>query len=67
MAAAPFKFIACPFCGRDDKCVLSDNADLTKTIYWVTCDAPKCGSDGPYRASKEAAVDAWNSRAKPQN
>lgn len=62
MAKADFRFVACPFCGRDDKCVVSDNADPGAKTYWVTCDAPRCGSDGPYRQSAADAVEAWNAR-----
>lgn len=62
MAKPAFRFVACPFCGSDDKFGIENNADPGSMTYWVTCFQKGCESDGPWRKSEEAAVEAWNAR-----
>lgn len=64
MAKAAFSLVACPFCGRDDQCRVTDNAETSAPNFWVTCDTNGCECDGPWRKSKEAAVEAWNARGE---
>lgn len=53
------KLKPCPFCG--EKIYL----DLGGTeVWWVTCENPKCGTEGPSRWTKQLAADAWNRRVK---
>jgi Lar family restriction alleviation protein len=48
----------CPFCG--EKKVMSHGG-----VYWwfISCEAKRCGADGPPRRTEKGAINAWN-RAK---
>lgn len=51
------KISRCPFCGAEN---LSTCEDFTSC--WVVCE--NCATEGPKGApTKEAAIEAWNSRA----
>ncbi|WP_369065271.1 Lar family restriction alleviation protein [Burkholderia gladioli] len=51
------KLSDCPFCGS------SDIEYRAMALHWVRCGS--CGSEGPGRGNKKAAIDAWNRRASP--
>ena len=50
---------ACPFCGKASQTVKFSG----RWGYFVSC---KCTAVGPSRRTREAAVEAWNSRPKPK-
>jgi hypothetical protein len=62
MPTPRFKITACPFCGRDDRLNIADNAEKSSPTFWVTCEHEGCECDGPWRKSAEEAVSAWNNR-----
>ncbi len=52
--------LPCPMCGLDEAEACTDeNMSLVK--HYIFCDG--CGTRSGYRASREAAVNAWNRRA----
>ena len=46
----------CPFCGNKHVRIVDNHG------WWCTCDS--CDSLGPFKASIEEAITAWNTRYK---
>jgi Lar family restriction alleviation protein len=55
----------CPFCGGENLFLQDDEdgcADFNPTSYWVQCEEITCACEGPYRKTKQEAIEAWNTR-----
>lgn len=52
---------SCPFCGDTHKLVATDNDPRDLLLNnWVSCE--NCNSEGPVKATRAEAIDAWNAR-----
>lgn len=51
----------CPFCKADGMIIESHH--LIGDKYYAACNGDGCGATGPNKATREAALIAWNIRA----
>ncbi len=59
------EFNSCPFCGADESGAEEGRLRLTATsngYFAVIC---LCGAAGPIRGSEKVAIEAWNTRDRP--
>ena len=52
----------CPFCGGRGYFPLAADGQA-QAVYCAGNDGKCCGINGPVHRSKQAAIDAWNTRA----
>ena len=60
--------IHCPFCGfKKPHIAINPGDGLLDCYYSVLCDYRDggCGADGPWRRSREEAIEDWNRRYDP--
>ena len=58
----------CPFCGfKEPHVTVNPGVDGFRDRYSVLCDYQDggCGADGPWRHSREEAIEDWNRRYDP--
>lgn len=67
MPATEYRLSPCPFCQSEAGPTLDGNGDTADMVYWVSCHAVGCGSEGPWRKTSEEAVDAWNNRTATES